>query len=559
MAPTTRERVRTTRRLTRLLAAAAIATAAVALLAAPASAHAELQSTDPPAGAQLSEAPAAVTLTFDEPVSAQPSAIRVYDRRGDRLSIGDASAGPGATVTAGLPRLGDGSYVVTWRVVSDDGHPERGAFTFSVGEAQAPVPTGLAERLLSSQGGSTAVGATYALARFLSFGASLVLVGATTFLALRWPEGFDRRAQRWLTVAALVAFAAALAGTVLQPLYADARPFGDVTRSAVWTDILDTRVGRAWAARALLVAAFVPLAVLATGPVRSAWKRFAAPVLGAGVILTFTFAGHATTGRHVLLGVTADLVHLVAVALWSGGLAVVFGATRSTRTGEGAGVVAPRFSTLAVVTMAAIVASGFVQAWRQVGSSDGLRETDYGRLLLFKLFLVVVLVVVASTSRDLVRRHLADDSGDGERVRRRLRRSVAVEVAYAVVILGVTALLVNAAPPREELTRPFAEIVTEEGYSFDLLVTPAQAGRNEVHVTVLTPDGFAAPTQEAHASFRDPGRDIAPLDAPLRQVGTGHYIAGGVDLPFGGDWILDVKVRLGDVDQVSTSVTVRIR
>lgn len=580
MAPTTRERPHTTGRLTRLLAATAVAVAAIGAFAAPAGAHAELESSDPAAGARLDAAPGSVALTFTDGVDAEPDAVRVYDRRGDRLRAGDARAAGADTVVAELPALDDGSYVVTWHVTSSDGHPVRGAFTFAVGTARPAVPEGLTERLLAAEGGSTSVGAAYALARYLSFGATLVLVGAVAFLLARWPDGFDDRARRWLLVTAVLAFVGALAGTILHPLHADARPLGDAFGTDPWSGALDTRVGRAWAARALLVAAFVPLVLLGRGPERAAWRRGASAVLGAALILTFTLAGHATTGRLVALGVAADVVHLAAVAVWLGGLVVVLFALRGPRSDDALRVAAPRFSSLALGAVGVIVASGVVQAWRQVGAAEALRETDYGRLLLFKTVLVVVIVVIASKSRDVVRRQLADDAApvvggaavdeevvesgrdDGvaveEKLSRRLRRSVAIEVAYAVVVLGVTALLVNAAPPRGELSRPFAEIVPAGEVSFDVLLSPAQTGRNELHVTVIAPDGLAVPVEDVQVSFRQPERDIAAIDVPMRPVGTGHYIGSGVDLPIRGAWVLDVEARLTDVEAEQASVEIPV-
>lgn len=580
MAPTSRERLPTAGRLRRLLAVAVVVAAAIGVLAAPAGAHAALESSDPAAGARLDVAPGAVTLTFTESVGAEPDAVRVHDRRGDRLRTGEARTADPVTVVADLPALADGSYVVTWRVTSADGHPVRGAFTFAVGRAQPAVPEGLTERLLAAEGGSTSVGAAYAVARYLSFGATLVLVGAVAFLLVRWPGGFDDRARRWLLVAALLAFLAASAGTVLQPLHAEARPLGDAFRGGVWSDAFGTRVGRAWAVRALLVVAFVPVVLHGAGSPRIAWRRGAAAVLGAALVATFALAGHATTGRLVALGVAADVVHLAAVAVWLGGLVVVLFALRGPRSDEALRVAAPRFSSLALGAVVTIVASGVVQAWRQLGAPEALRETDYGRLLLLKTFLVVVVVVVASTSRDLVRRRLAGGQGpvvgggavDEEvvepgraegapvdaKVARRLRRSVAAEVAYAVLVLGVTALLVNAAPPRGELSRPFAEIVPAGEVSFDVLLSPAQTGRNELHVTVIAPDGLAVPVEDVQVSFRLPERDIAAIEVPMRPVGTGHYIGSGVDLPIRGLWVLDVEARLTDVEVEQASVEIRV-
>src|SRR5207248_33031 len=113
--------------------ATSVAIATVLLTALPASAHAMLQATTPGDGAHLDTAPSVVTMTFSEPVSAPLGAVRVFDARGRRVDNGNVVARD-ATVSLGLDgSLADGCYIVTWRVISADSHPVRGAFNFTVG------------------------------------------------------------------------------------------------------------------------------------------------------------------------------------------------------------------------------------------------------------------------------------------------------------------------------------------------------------------------------------------------------------------------------------------
>src|SRR4051794_2063353 len=105
----------------------------LAVTTAEASAHAILQASSPADGAHLDTAPASVSMTFNEPVSASLGSVRVFDGGGNRVDQGDVLARD-TTVSVGLkPGLGDGGYVVTWRVISADSHTVRGAFTFTVG------------------------------------------------------------------------------------------------------------------------------------------------------------------------------------------------------------------------------------------------------------------------------------------------------------------------------------------------------------------------------------------------------------------------------------------
>ena len=106
--------------------------------AAPAFAHAALQSSVPAGESVLDEPPPAITLTFDEPVTIEPGAIRLLDSSGADVTIGLAEGGAQpSVVTASVPGIPNGAYVVAWRVISQDGHPANGAFTFQVGRGAA--------------------------------------------------------------------------------------------------------------------------------------------------------------------------------------------------------------------------------------------------------------------------------------------------------------------------------------------------------------------------------------------------------------------------------------
>lgn len=115
-----------------------------ALVAAPASAHDELVSTDPAAGATLDAAPAQLTLTFSGELLANPGAteVQITDAVGTSLASG-APAVAGTTVTQAVDAAAasaGGAVTVLWRVVSSDGHPISGELDFTVAAA-APAPT----------------------------------------------------------------------------------------------------------------------------------------------------------------------------------------------------------------------------------------------------------------------------------------------------------------------------------------------------------------------------------------------------------------------------------
>ena len=576
----------------RIVVVAVLAAALVAALAAPAAAHAELIRSDPAPGAVLQRSPAEIVLTFTESVEAQGGAIRVFDTDGERVDQGGADAS-GSTVRMPLPDLGDGSYVVTWRVTSADAHPISGAFTFQVGQGAGAGATsrevqGLADELLAEQGGDRVVGAVYGVARFLVFAGLALLIGAVFFSLVIWPPA---RATAGARRVALTGWIATFVGTAVGLLaygpYAEGLGLGDVLSTTLLGNTLDVRFGQVWLARLLLLLVAAPLCWMlfartddgAPRPLPAWWLPPAA-VIAVALAGTPALAGHAVSGDWVTAAVIADVIHVLAMSLWLGGLTVLAVVGLSRRAPVEARDALDPFSLLALWCVIALVATGAFQTWRQVGSFDALRSTDYGRILVIKLVLVALVIVFAAFSREVVLRLVlprqrdrgvpvvaggADDLVDqdddaaayevdeGYEVRQ-LRRSVWAEIATAGLIVIATALLVNA-PPAKTAEASGSDggvaAVTLEGdqVSVDVTVTPAVAGENDVHVDVANPSGAPMDVDELTVRFALPDKGIAPIDVPLRRLGPGHYYSPGFQIPLAGDWRVTAKPLVSEFEQ----------
>ncbi|MGQ0803208.1 MAG: copper resistance CopC/CopD family protein [Actinomycetota bacterium] len=574
----------------RVVAVIAAAAGLVVVAASPAAAHAELESSDPQAGGVYDDAPEEVRLQYTEPVEASLGAVRVYDGRGERLDAGQPShpGGASSTVRVDLPDLRDGSYIVTWRVLSADSHPVQGAFTFQVGpEATAGDLDSLAQRLLTDQGGSEAVGVIYAVARFGVFAGLALLVGGVAFVVLVWPRGRESQRARRLVRAGWIGLAVStVAGLALQGPYAAGLPLGDALDPDLIGDVLGTRSGKVWAFRLVVLVVAVPLlrrlwprrGPVVEYPLTAAWSAVAA-LVGVALVATPGLAGHAGSGDLVPLAVPADTVHLGAVAVWLGGLVMLFAALLPGADAAELRSTVPRYSQVALVSVGAIVATGLFQSWRQVGSLTGLRDTDFGRILVIKLLIVGALVVAAAFSREIVNRTFrartaaarvsvggGGGGGDDEpeplddaTEARSLRRSAAIEVALAALVLAVTALLVNAPPARSAANQPISEVFKADELWVEVRVDPARAGQNTVHVTALTTTGAPTEVLEMEVNLTQPDRDIAPLNMPLEQLGPGHYVAYNFTIPISGDWTLIANALVDDTTEVVVKGDLAIR
>lgn len=559
----------------RLLLAVALAVAGLVITAPAAFAHASLESTEPAAGAILSSAPREVVLRFTEPVRADRDAIRLFDATGAQLETGALTQPEGRVVVVALPGLDDGGYAVAWKVISADGHPIGGAFTWRVGEGSTAVDPGVVRQVLDDQTASRAVGVTFGVVRFAVFAGLLVLAGGLFFTAVLWPAGGARPAARRLLWAA---WAATLAGTLLGIGLqgADVGGLGvlDALRPSVFTDVLDTTVGKVWLLRALLL---VPVAGLLAN-VRHAgqrWWQAGAAVLGIVLVATPAFSGHADSGRWIEVAKALDVTHVAAAAVWLGGVAMLLVAGLRSGVDPGdARTLAERFSAVALGAVIVVVATGTGQSIRQITTLDQL-ETAYGRLLAVKVVLVLGLVGVASLTRSALRGRLplddgvdADtDTGDAGASPVSpsaqigiVRRLVAAELVVALAVVGVTALLVDA-DPGYAVTRaagPFDETRVVGDVLVNVVVVPGEVGPTDVHLYVDDPAGGLEPPVEASATFSLPARGIAGVPVPFARAGPAHWSANDVDLPIAGEWTLQVQVLLTEVDRVTATFTIPI-
>ncbi|WP_053662812.1 copper resistance protein CopC [Streptomyces sp. NRRL F-7442] len=365
--------------------------------AAPASAHAALDGTDPGDGAVLERAPAHVTLTFSESVGLRDDSFRVLDPGGHRMRTGEAGRADGRADTArvALPGgLGEGTYTVAWRVVSADSHPVSGAFTFSVGapsRSAAPVDPGPTEDPLTAT--------LHKTARYLSYLAVALLVGTAAFVALcRPPDPAPLR--RPLVAAWWTLLAATVALLVLRAPYEAGTGPSAALDPAALGDTLTTRPGALLLTRLGLL---VPVGAYLARTAR-ARRGSTRPAAGVGVVLavalalTWAAAEHAAAGPQVPVAMASSVLHLLATAVWLGGLVALLTTLRASRSAPGAATVV-RFSRTAFAAVTVLVVTGVYQSWRGLGSWQALTATTYGRLLLAKVVLVAVLLGAAAVSR----------------------------------------------------------------------------------------------------------------------------------------------------------------
>jgi copper transport protein len=563
------------RGVARAVAGSALVLVLVVSTAGPAAAHAVLLRTDPAPQTTVKTPPAAVRLDFSEAVEAAFGAVRVFDVDGKRVDKGKIQMAQGrreVVVPASLP---GGTYTVTWRVVSADGHPVHGGFQFYVGAPSTISPVAVK----GDTGAGRVVGWGYGAVRFTWYAALLAVIGLVVVRRFVWTPAlraagmadsaaaarFRGRFNRVLPGAWGLLLVAWLATLLFQAASISGLGLLSSARPGVLADVLRTGFGRSWlAGLGFILVVGLPVLGLTRknglfGARPATWLSVMAASV-AGLVLSVADIGHATTEGHPRLAVPSVALHLLAVSVWVGGLAglVVVGAfawsavPAEDRNGLLRQVV-PRFSRLALGAVAVLVVTGTVNALLDLASVSDLWHTTYGRVLSTKIVLLAVALAFGSWHLRAVPRRLAraDPSAAASRS---FRRSSSVELAVLAVVVAFASALVALVPGRSLALLARGPVNQEQragGYTVQLFIDPSAPGANDVHLTFVNPSGLGAAEVTEITATLESGSALA-----MRLISAGHFV-GNTDLAAGAHRLTVTAPRLSP--PVSTTFQFKIR
>ncbi len=550
----------------RWIVAVALAAVSVAGWAAPAMAHANLTTTNPSASEVLSSSPTEVVLRFSEPVDPASDPIRILTSTGAEVAVTPVQRREAGLIMAVAPMqpLVDGSYVVAWAAVSEDSHPISGAFAFAVG-ASSGVPDDALIAASGSDAGSAGEQVVF-LGRFGSFTGVIGVIGVFLVLAICAPGlVVSKRARLVGSVFAGVG----VAGTVAM-IVGQAMAIGG--SATAWRAVADTSSGRWWIARLTLLLAAGTGVVMVRTIASNRHLQIIAALGAAGLLAVVVAGGHSATGRWQFAAFVSTWTHLAAASVWAGGLV---GLTLVVPRDQ-LWATAQRFSRLALGSVAVLVASGTLSAWRQMGTWRGFTDSSYGRWLLAKIVLIGVVLVAAALTRSLLRtapevagRHHdepVDAVDEADRSRRvasattDLRWGVGIEATGILLVLAMTAGLTGSPPPVSSVS--FAESVTVAATVADRIATidlvPARTGGTTMHVTISSPAGALDVADEVTVSASLAERQLGPIEIAMVPAGPNHVTTNDANFPVPGRWTIAITARYGDFDQVVFTIETEI-
>lgn len=323
------------------------------------------------------------------------------------------------------------------------------------------------------------------LTRAIHFGAVLWLFGEFVFLvvvaaparrrispdASAADNGPERRLVRVAGFCVAIAIASASAWLLLEAGSMSGTPIAvALNRETLETVVRETLFGRVWMVRfgiSILLCATIWLIWRQQPGRQRSTLKIGGTLLAGAYAASLAWTGHAAADsgvdRYIHTG--CDAVHLLAAGAWVGALPGLWALLK--RAGDVAqlqrfalaAMAARRFSVLGMVTVSALVVTGLVNSWYLVGTLGALFATDYGRLLLWKLLLVAMMVTLAAINRLRLTPELTMASATrlGTTSRdalTRLRRNTLLELAAGIAIIGIVAVL--------GLTMPAAHMPNQE-------------------------------------------------------------------------------------------------
>ncbi len=222
-----------------------------------------------------------------------------------------------------------------------------------------------------------------------------------------------------------------------------------------------------------------------------------------------------------------------------------------------------RFSPIALGSVIAIAITGTIQAIVEVGSFGAFIDTAFGRAVLIKIGLLVVLIGLGAVNRQRLLPAAARLAAAAETlgaVGRSIRRNLRVEVALVVVVLGVTAALVAYPPSEAEREGPQSGETRIGDAVLEYTVDPATAGPNEVHLYLFDAETGAQDDSARGIKVRLelPSAEIGPLEVEPTKSGPGHYTISAAPFGVPGEWSMRVALRTSRFDQDEVSVEVPI-
>ena len=522
-----------------------------------------------------------VIVFFSEPVEIEFSSIKVLDNNGNQIDNKDTNyyEDEKSLIVTTEP-LEDGVYTVTTKVLSKvDGHLVPGAFLFAVGDVV------IDPKLLENQSSIELIFYPEAGARFPGIVGQTIVLGVVIASLIIWgtqnkqsiKEELEqvqiKHHQKFMTITGIglmLVFISNILMIAVQTVRLETSPI----------EAIQTYFGTIWLARMIITIVLLGL-WFALDRKTNVTKKIQIPMLGAmlALISTSSLIGHgAASGETPAL--ILDYVHNLVAAVWIGGifyfvftlLPSLSNLKEESREKMSLALI-PRFSIAFIISIGIVIITGPLLMWFLESDVGLITESVYGQLIILKIAIASVMVALGGFFQFRVQKTAEKNFQSGKiNVHRKLRRSLKVDAALGVILLGVVALLTNGTLPEgefrdasaQEIIYGFKTIEFTDNAKFEIQITPFSSGVNTILVQVS--DFNNNPIYDANAikvKMANPSKNISPIEIPMEITKEENDIPiefqGELTFGFSGEWQLEIESQRTENANESKIVNVLVK
>ncbi len=522
-----------------------------------------------------------VIVFFSEPVEIEFSTIKVLDNNGNQIDNKDTNyyEDEKSLIVTTSP-LEDGVYTVTTKVLSKvDGHLVPGAFLFAVGDVV------IDPKLLENQSSIDLIFYPEAGARFPGIVGQTIVLGVVIASLIIWgtqnkqsiKEELEqvqiKHHQKFMSITGIglmLVFISNILMIAVQTVRLETSPI----------EAIQTYFGTIWLARMIITIVLLGL-WFALDRKTNVTKKVQIPMLGAmlALISTSSLIGHgAASGETPAL--ILDYIHNLVAAVWIGGIFYfVFALLPSlsklkeeSREKMSLALI-PRFSIAFIISIGIVIITGPLLMWFLESDVGLITESVYGQLIILKIAIASMMVALGGFFQFRVQKTAEKNFQSGKiNVHGKLKRSLKVDAALGVILLGVVALLTNGTLPEgefqdasaQEIIYGFKTIEFTDNAKFEIQITPFSSGVNTILVQVS--DFNNNPIYDANAikvKMANPSKNISPIEIPMEITKEENDIPtefqGELTFGFSGEWQLEIESKRTENANESKIINVLVK
>ena len=504
-----------------------------------------------------------VVVFFSEPVDIDFSEIKVFDTNGDQIDNKDTTYHQGElSLVVSTPPLEDGVYTVSTKVLSKvDGHLVPDAFLFAVGDIiidpsllEFERPT---ELIFFPEAGARfpgLVGQTIVLGAVI---ASLIIWGTQNKFAIREEldkiENFHHGKFMSITgIGLMLVFISDILMISIQTIRLETLPI----------NVIQTDFGMVWLARMIITIILLGIWFwMDRKKTLSKKNQIPMLVVSLALIATTSMIGHgAASGEMGALAL--DYIHNLVAAVWIGGifyfvftLLPTFSQLKESSREKMSLVLIPRFSIAFIISVGVVIITGPTLMWFLESDVRLITESVYGQLIIIKIAIAGVMIGLGGFFQFRVQKSAEKNFSSGKiSVHKKLKRTLKVDAALGIILLGVVALLTNGTLPAGEIQKVdaqeiiygFKTIEFTENAKFDINISPYSSGVNTIKVVVSDFEGNQLyDSDKIKVKISNPSKNISPIEVPMtfKNLSESIQFQGELTFGFSGEWLVSIEAQ----------------